>query len=252
MRFLAFSFLLGLVCASAQGQPATSTLEQQANEARLQQMRHEIEMARIQAQTESIRTQTEVMRLQMDQRAAARAKQPREKPFSEIMDEYQEKKAAAKAAAQVESQREEEAARAVARSADTVYLGLAVALPLAFGFLIARKAKAAGEMMKHEEKFGVMLMIVPLLLGLLALSISDHWAPSLDAMQNLMLTLKIRMFPENESLYAPAVVDVYTKHVLLALVAVAAYGFTTYLGITPAWKKSEATVATLVEPPKET
>jgi hypothetical protein len=245
MRFLALSFSLALACASAQGQSTLPTLEQQANEAKIRQMQHEID---------SIRTQTEFMRLQMEQRAAERANRPREKTLFEIMGEYQEKKAADDAAAAAESDREEEAARAVARSADTVYLGLAVALPLAFGFLIARRAKAAGGTMKYEEKFGVMLMIASLLLGLLALSISENWAPRLDAMQNLMLTLKIRMFPESESPYSSAMVDVFTKHVLLGLVTVAAYGFTTYLGITPAWKKGAtppATPAEAIEPPKE-
>jgi hypothetical protein len=254
MRFLALSISLVLACASAQGQLTLPTLEQQANEAKIRQMQHEIEMARIQAQTNTIRTQTELMRLPMEQREAERANRPREKTLYEIMGEYQEKKAADAAAAAAESAREEEAARAVARSADTVYLGLAVALPLAFGFLIARRAKAAGGTMKYEEKFGAMLMIASLLLGLLALSISEDWAPRLDAMQNLMLTLKIRMFPESESLYSSAMVDVFTKHVLLGLVTVAAYGFTTYLGITPAWKKGEtppATPAEAIEPPKE-
>ena len=108
--------------------------------------------------------------------------------------------------------------------------------------------------MKHEEKFGVALMVVALLLALLALSISENWAPRLDALQNLMLTLKIRLLPESDDPYALAMIDVYTKHVLLGLVAVAAYGFTTYLGITPAWKKSEAYPATPskpAEPPKK-
>ena len=105
--------------------------------------------------------------------------------------------------------------------------------------------------MKHAEKFGVMLMIGSLLLGLLAISMSEGWVLSLDAMQNLMLTLKIRIFPESESPNASAMVDVYTKHVLLTLIAIGAYGFTTYLGITPALKKGEVASAVSVEPPKE-
>ena len=244
MRLLALSFFMALTCAHAQGQ---TTFEQQANQAKLQQMQHEIEMARIQAQTERIRVQTELMRLQMERRDAERAGQPHEKSLVEIRGEYEAKEEAAQAVADLE----EEIAMASARSADTVYLGLAVALPVAFGFLIARRAKAAGGSMKHEEKFGVMLMVGSLLLALLALSISENWVPRLDAMQNLMLTLKIRLFPEIDSPYASAMIDVYTKHVLLALVTIGAYGFTTYLGITPAWKKGEASPAVPVEPPKE-
>ena len=57
MRLLALSFALAVACTHAQGQLA---LQQQANEAKLDQLQHEIEMARIQAQTESIRMQTEL------------------------------------------------------------------------------------------------------------------------------------------------------------------------------------------------
>lgn len=252
MRLFALSFPLMLACAHAQGQ---ISLEQQTNEAQLRQMQHEIDMARIQAQTESIRNQTELMRLQMERREAERAAQPREKSIFEIMGEIQAKKEADAAAAQAEANRVEEAAIAAAKSADTAYLAIAVAAPLAFAFWIARRAKTSGVNMKYEEKFGVMMMIASLLLGLLALSISENWVPHLDAVQNLMLTLKIRMLAESESSYASAMVDVYTKHVLLGLLVVAAYGFTTYLGITPPWKKSDASPVASpapVEPPKET
>ncbi len=248
MRLLALFFFVMSACVHAQAQ---ITPEQQVNQAKLQQLQHEIEMSRIEAQTDRVRMQTELMQLQMERLNAARSNEPREKTLSEVMGEYQAKKAAEEAAAQAEADRTDEADRASARSADTIYLSVAVALPLAFGFLIARRTKTIGGTMKHEEKFGILLMIGALLLGLLAIAISENWTPRFDALQNLMMTLKIRFFPEGDSPYSSAMIDIHTKHVLLGLVAVAAYGFTTYLGITPAWKKGSAPPDELVESSKE-
>lgn len=250
-RLLTLSFSLALACAHAHGQTAFPTFEQQADQAKIRQLQHDIDMARIQAQTDSIRVQTELIRLQTERYATERANQPREPSLAEILGERRAKEEAEEAAAQVVADRKQEAALDAAKSADTVYLSLALAFPLAFGYLIVRRAKTAGGAMKYEEKFGVMLMIGALLLSLLALSISENWVPRLDAIQNLMLTLKIRFFPESESPYASAMVDVYTKHVLLSLVTIAAYGFTTYLGITPAWRKGEAALDVSVDPHKE-
>ena len=84
MRLFALSFPLMLACAPAQGQ---ISLEQQTNEAQLRQMQHEIDMARIQAQTESIRNQTELMRLQMERREAERAAQPA-RPLPDLRPEH--------------------------------------------------------------------------------------------------------------------------------------------------------------------
>lgn len=251
MRLLAFSFSLAMACAHAFGQTAFPTFEQQAEQAKIRQLQHEVDMARIQAQTDSIRVQTELIRLQTEQYAAERAKQPREPSLADILAERRAKEEADEVAEQAVADRKEDALVDAAKSADTVYLGLALALPLAFGYMITRRAKTAGGTMKHEEKFGVMLMIGALLMGLLALSISENWVPRLDAIQNVMLTLTIRFFPESDSPFASAMIDIHTKYVLWFLVTVAAYGFTTYLGITPAWRKGEATLDMPVNSSKE-
>jgi hypothetical protein len=204
-------------------------------------MQHELDMSRMQAQTESLRMQSELLRLQSER---MNSETPRNRPTSSgdalqelrELQEFGTKKATEEEAARKEREREEKLAVASAQSADLVYASMVVALPLVFGFLVAKRARAGGTM-KHEEKFGVLLMIASLLLAFLAIAISENWQPHFDALQNIMLTLKIRLFPEGESSYSSAMIDVYTKHVLLALAVVAAYGFTTYLGITPAWKK---------------
>lgn len=235
-----FCFLFAFVCMHSQSQAALSAIEQLTNEAKQQQMQHDTDMARMQDESERIRIQIQLMRQQIVERAAEGVEKSQKKTIFEMMGDYQEQKQAAETAAREKSLLREEAARSSARSANTVYLCLAIAFPLALGLLVARKAKTGQENMKYEEKFGILLMIAALLLGLLAFSISDNWASNLDAMQNLMLTLKIRIFPENESPDSDAIIDVYTKHVLLLLATIGAYGFTTYLGITPALNKSKA------------
>ena len=248
MRLLALSFFVVSTCAQAQGQIMH---EQQVNQATLQQLKHEIEMSRIEAQTDKIRMQTELMQLQMERLKAERTKEPREKSIGEILGEYQAKKAAEAASALAEADREEEADRASARSADTIYFCIAAALPLAFGFFIARRAKIVGGTMKYEEKFGILMIVGALLLGLMAIAISEDWTPRFDVLQNLMMTLRIRLLSEGDSASSPAMIDIQTKHVLLGLMTVAAYGFTTYLGITPAWKKGSPSPDETVESPRE-
>ena len=244
MRLWVLSTFLVVACAHAQGQTA---FDRPISQLKLQQMQSEIDQSKLEAQADRIQLQTQLLQLQMERE---KNKEPPEKSILQIMGEYEAKKAADEAAAEVEAERIESAAVASAHSTDLIYFVVAVAMSVGFGFFIAKKVKAKGGAMKYEEKFGVLLMIIALMLGLAALSISENWAPRFDVLQNLMLTLKIRFFPETESPYSPAMVDVYTKHVLLGLLAVAMYGFTTYLGITPALKKS-AVFQKLVEPPKE-
>lgn len=243
MRFTILFYLLSLASTFVYSQTADSWYQNHTDQMKLQQMQREIEIARIQAQSESIRIQSELLRLQSERMVAERSRN-KERTLSEIMGEHQAKKEADEAlATAAAATREEERTLDAVKSADAIYLSLAVALPIALGFLIVNKARAAGGRMKYEEKFGVILMIGSLLLGLLALAISENWDPRWDAIQNLMLALKIRIAPESSSFNSPAMIDVYTKHVLLGIVCIGAYGFTTYLDITPAWKKSETPAA---------
>ena len=107
--------------------------------------------------------------------------------------------------------------------------------PLGFGLYSANRVKKERKV-KREEKFGILLMIVASLSGLVAIAIADGWVPRFDVVQNLMLTLRFRLLAETDSIYSPATIDFPTKYVILVLIFVVAYGFTTYLSITPAWK----------------
>ena len=94
-------------------------------------------------------------------------------------------------------------------------------------------------------------MVGSFLLALLALSISENWQPHLDAIQNLMSALTITLIPQEMLGYAYMPLTVHTKHALLAIIAIGAYGFTTYLCITPTWKKQEFFPMMPSELPKE-
>ena len=234
MKFFVVVAIALLLSVQAKAQ---MTIEQQMAESRLQQQQ-------LDAQTDSLRLQNQIMQLQMQ----IDRDRPREKSIYEIIGENRAKQAADDAAARAESERVESAAIASARSSNSMYLAVAISLPLLLVFFIVRKSKLNGGSMKYEEKFGVLLMIAAFLLGLLALSISENWTAQFDLLQNLMITLKIRLFHETESVYSPAMIDVDTKHVLLGLLFVAAYGFTTYVGITPVWKKSDSVSSESTDP----
>jgi len=112
--------------------------------------------------------------------------------------------------------------------------------------------------MDDNQKYGVVTVIISFLLILLALMISEGWQPRFDFLENLMNLQKIKLFgymtvnpaaynstygtftPEShEYVY---LIDISTKYVVLLFLSTAAYGLTTYLGITPAftpWKKSK-------------
>lgn len=104
--------------------------------------------------------------------------------------------------------------------------------------------------MDENQKYGVVTMIISLLFILLALMISNSWSPQLGLLDNLMNSLRIQLFLEETLRYTMFdelhlldiyLIDVPTKYVILTFMSTAAYGLTTYLSITPAfkpWKKS--------------
>ncbi len=136
--------------------------------------------------------------------------------------------------------------RSTIRTKNSIYLGV---LLLAIGafviYLFTRNNKE--KPMDENQKYGVVTMIVSFLLILLALMISEGWKPQFDYLENLMNLLEIKKFwytTMNPNTYRDEyvyLIDISTKYVVLILLSTAAYGLTTYLGITPAftpWKKS--------------
>ena len=90
--------------------------------------------------------------------------------------------------------------------------------------------------MSENQKYGILTMISSFLLVLLALVLSEGWVPQADYLYNILNLLDIRLFligepDQRESFY---LIDVPTKYIMLAFLSLGAYGFTTYLEITPA------------------
>lgn len=124
------------------------------------------------------------------------------------------------------------------RQKDQLVLGVMILTITGFLWNVVRKYKKEA-CMKYNEKFGIVIVLISGLLILMSLMISVNWGYRLDFMQNLMMALQIQLFPDQEGCYSSCsfAINLPTKYVVLSLLALAAYGFTTYLGITPAPKK---------------
>lgn len=249
MRFLLAGLALLICWSLGFAQDANQTYQQQADRLQLQRLQQELEISRMQAQTESLRRDTERINAEMRQ-MDAEAKQSKPESIFEIMARNNAAREAEQKAQEAAAAAEEDKQIEAAKSADLAYLCLAIALPLVMGFYLANRVKK-GMKMKREEKFGILLMILAALVGLRVIAISDGWAPRFDALQNIMLTLRFRLLVEGDSIYSPATIDLPTKYILLSLICVAAYGFTTYLGITPAAMKKSQTAVEPSEPKSE-
>jgi len=133
---------------------------------------------------------------------------------------------------------------------DQLFLGVVILITTGFLWGVARKSRKE-ELMKYHEKFGIVVVLVCVLLILLALMISEPWIERFDFIQNLMSALRIRLLPETEGCevyasrytYCQFAIDFPAKYAVLSLLALAAYGFTTYLGITPALKKKNKIIS---------
>jgi len=137
--------------------------------------------------------------------------------------------------------------RAAVRMKNNFYLGGLLLLMGGFITYIIRNTNKE-EQMDENRKFGVIVMVSSFLLIFLVLMISDDWLPQLDYFENLMNTLQLRLIGINiPSDSSPLgfrhryLIDIPSKYAVLILLTTAAYGFTSYLGITPAirfWKKT--------------
>ena len=93
--------------------------------------------------------------------------------------------------------------------------------------------------MQGNQKFGIAAIIGAGLVILLAVVISEDWVYRFDFFQNLMSSLRIKLLADDDR-YNAYHIDIPTKYVVLACICAAAYGLTTYLGITPVPRKKSA------------
>jgi len=137
--------------------------------------------------------------------------------------------------------------RAAVRTKNNFYLGGLMLLMGVFITYIIRNANKEKQM-DENQKFGVIVMISSFLLIFLVLMISENWLPQLDYFENLMNTLQLRLIGINTPsdsysslLGFSYLIDIPSKYAVLILLTTAAYGLTTYLGITPAIRLSKKT-----------
>jgi len=95
------------------------------------------------------------------------------------------------------------------------------------------------ESMSDDQKYGIATTVISLIMALLAIIISDDWNYNYDFFGNLMTFLDIRLIEYEGSDHLGMsiikyVINIPTKYVILIAISFAAYGFTTYLGITKA------------------
>lgn len=205
--------------------------------------------AETQSQLEQLQHQQEQLELEQDE-AKDRAEQARQEA------EDQAKKVA-EAAEDEAADLRSKILRAEIRRSNNLYLGGFLLLVVWGSFYVIKKNKVGG-IMNANQKYGIAIIVLSLLLLILALMISDGWINNLDFLGNLMQSLHIQFIEikgncgtlslsnfnvirDKDCVYDHHFIYLQTKYVVLAFIGAAAYGLTTYLGITPAfmpWKKS--------------
>lgn len=190
----------------------------------------EMEQSRLrwqQMEAETAWRHAEIDRLRMwneSQEAADRAREIAERA----------EQAAAEQAEAAEELRDEMEQSAV-RTKNNIYLGTMLIFVAGFIVYVIRQSKK-GPIMQEHQKFGIAAIIGAGLVILLAVVISDDWVYRFDFLQNLMSSLRIKLLAD-EDRYNAYYIDIPTKYVVLTCICAAAYGLTTYLGITPVPRK---------------
>lgn len=198
---------------------------------RMESSNREAQLQREKSQLEFEKSQFEFEIMNADSRAFLDSLQAQRKQeeAAKVAQEQEE------AADEVRSQLEQ----AEVRHKNQLFFGVVALIITSFLWAVVKKSRK-GEIMKYNEKFGIVVVMVCGLLILFALMISQPWVERFDFIQNLMTALQIQLFPDVEGCtYSSCsyTVDFPTKYAILSFLALAVYGFITYLGITPPLKK---------------
>lgn len=213
----------------------TAQIEMEQSRLRWQLM--EAESARRNAELERLRLETDRLRLWNESQDASN----RAREISERAEQAAQQQAeAAKQAEEAAEELREEMEQSAVRTRNYTYLAVFILSVAGFVWQIVRRSKSE-EPMKENQKFGIAVVIASLLALVLSVMISDGWAYRFDFLQNLMTSLRIKLFAEDnctESTWRQCtyLVDLPTKYATIVWLCSAAYGFTTYLGITPSPK----------------
>ena len=204
---------------------------------RMESSNREAQLQREKSQLEFEKSQLEFEKMNANSRAfldSLDAQQKQEEAAKVAQEQEEATKRAEEAADEVRSQLEQ----AEVRHKNQLFFGVVALIITSFLWAVVKKSRK-GEIMKYNEKFGVVVVMVCGLLILFALMISKPWVERFDFIQNLMTALQIQLFPDVEGCTYSCnyTVDFPTKYAILSFLALAVYGFITYLGITPPIKK---------------
>ena len=221
--------------------PTTTDQETQLK-LKLEEMQRKLQQAEIDRESEKEERENAA------KEAAEQAKQEAEERAKEASE------AAEAAAADLRDQM----LRSEIKTRNNLYLS-GLLLLIGGGIVYVINKNMSETIMNANQKYGIAIIILSILLLILALVISDGWTNRFDFLENLMLFLKVELISIEtectstgsdlldklrESFKTPCyryLIDIPTKYVVLAFMSTAAYGLTTYLSITPAfmpWKKS--------------
>lgn len=213
-------------------------IESSNRAAQLEMERHrlwqqmEAETARRHAEIDRLRAETDrLLMWNESQDAVDRARDIAERAERAAAEQAEAAKMAEEAAEELRN----EMAQSAVRSRNNIYLGMMLIFVAGFVAYVIRQSKKEPIMQEHQ-KFGIVVIIGSGLGILLAIVVSDDWAYGVDVLQNLILRLRITLL-HHEGAYSGYYIDIPTKYVVLAFICAAAYGLTTYLGITPVPRK---------------
>ncbi|MBW7831838.1 MAG: hypothetical protein H3C29_01345 [Simplicispira suum] len=207
-------------------------LEMEQSRLRWQQM--EAETARRHAEIDRLRAETDRLRMWNEsQEAADRAREIAERAEQAAAEQAEAARMAEEAAEELRDEIEQSAVR----TKNNIYLGIMLIFVSGFIAYVIRQSKKE-PIMQENQKFGIAAIIGAGLVILLAVVISDDWVYRFDFLQNLMSSLRIKLFVNEERWNdITYYIDIPTKYVVLTCICAAAYGLTTYLGITPVPRK---------------
>lgn len=192
----------------------------------------EMEQSRLRWQADLARQQAENARLEM-WLESRKAEEDAEQAASERAEALRIAEASKEAAKEAAENLRDEIEQAAIRTKNNIYFGVLFLFTAGFVTYIIRESKKE-KIMQESQKFGIAAIIGSALVIVFAIMISDGWQYRLDFLQNLMSWLRIKLFENENNDY---LIDVPTKYIVLACICTAAYGLTTYLGITPVPKR---------------
>lgn len=244
--FSLYMIILYFPCASHAEDSANDWLQKmelQNRESQLQIEKSTLELQRM--ETERLKNQAEFERNQaeLDRFSAEterqRSESEKEPSLSDMLEDARkerEQEEAKKNSQDAVDEIQNQLLQSEVRHKNQLFLGVVILIVTIFLWSVAKRYRKE-EFMKDYEKFGVVTILASSLLVLMVLMISEPWVERFDFIQNLMSSLRVRLFQED--CYECYFVNFPTKYAVLALISLATYGFTTYLGITPPFKKKK-------------